>query len=492
MVTRVFVIVCVLIAIVLGGYYYFRHVPPIKVVDRLCEFVRNEQQMECVSVFAADTFMKPGAIVEVRMPTGDGVGRVSLPVADLFGPKCIVRGADAVSLQKGTTQPQPISIPQLTYETNRALELGADVEIPQLEGSSFKAGPRWSDVSKIVLGVDDAWVTGLDEISAVDAYKSCLIITTCAEYIRSARYRVVGTAVVAKGLSYKVYNKRGEIISLQAAAQSGQFTANFGGKTDVGGTTDATIKAGEPRVVGVRLMPDAVFSGEQICREATMIQHPTAMASVSLVGGGGKGNIGPMQSDTKPIGQTARLSMEGTEASECDDDFERKKSAALAEARVDEAGVGEVRFNYRLRAQGGHYVTAARCLDKLIVDKTGHDTSATAAAELKARIAVLIRSESSPNLHISWQEVPPGTNIQVLDYRNQPLKIPRRVIVRGDPTTILEDMPASIAGSGSETFETRGPGQYYVDATLQLNASVTGNADEPKEGNASIRVAVAP
>jgi hypothetical protein len=151
-----------------------------------------------------------------------------------------------------------------------------------------------------------------------------------------------------------------------------------------------------------------------------------------------------------------------------------------------------VRFKYRLQAQGGHYVTAASCLDKLVIGKTGHDTSATAAAELRATIALLIRSESSPALHVSYRDMPPGTNIQLLDYQNQPLKILRRVIVSGDPTTRREDMPASVAGSGSETFETSGPGYYRVEATFRLNASVTGNANDRKESEASISVAVAP
>ena len=135
--------------------------------------------MDCVTVLAADTFMKPGAIVEYE--DQKGTPRASLPVADLFGTappgglSCLVPGADVASFQSGLSQRQPISIPQMTYEVNQSLPIGADIEIPALYGFTLKAGPKWSNVSKIDLANDDAWAIQVDELSAINAYRSCRI-----------------------------------------------------------------------------------------------------------------------------------------------------------------------------------------------------------------------------------------------------------------------------------------------------------------------------
>ena len=83
------IVVCVLIVAGLGLTYYFYEPPPIvtNVVDRLCASVRGEQKMDCVAVLAAETFMKPGAVVDYQGSAAEP-STVPLPTADLFGPAC--------------------------------------------------------------------------------------------------------------------------------------------------------------------------------------------------------------------------------------------------------------------------------------------------------------------------------------------------------------------------------------------------------------------
>ena len=84
--------------------------------------------MDCVAVLAEETLMKPGAVVDY--PAGQTLDSVSLPIANLFGPACQVPGVDLAALRKMMAEPQPVSIPQMTYDVTRSLANGADVEIP--------------------------------------------------------------------------------------------------------------------------------------------------------------------------------------------------------------------------------------------------------------------------------------------------------------------------------------------------------------------------
>ena len=441
--------------------------------------------MNCVAVLAADTLMKPGAIVEYDQQAGDK-SSVSLPVADLFATNfsgqrtCLIPGVDVTSIQEGLAQPQPISIPQMTYQVNRNLSVGADVEIPKLYGFTFKAGPKWDDVDRIYLANDDAWLIQLDELSAKNAYRSCRIKKSCADDIATAHYRVIGTAIIAKGINYKVYNKRGDLISLEAAAKSKEFTASVGGSSGIESTADSTIKALGNRVVGVRLLPTTVFAGDQACSEPVIFDPPTASSSVSIVGGGGKYSIGELRNQTKPIDETAVLTATGTEASECDAGFERKTSSAHAEARVDNAGPGAEKFTYKIQAAGGHYATAASCVLGQVIGKTGHDTTATAEAELSAVIYVILRSDSPPPLRVTYNDFPAGSNVRLVDWHSQPLQVIKQGLIKGDRVTTLENMPESVSGSGSEAFSTHGPGYYRLEAKFHLSSSVTGNSNDEK------------
>lgn len=490
---KVFAGIAVLVIGLLVGLYAintFTPEPPVIVTDKLCQFVKNEQQMGCVAVLAADTYMKPGAIVEVQPA---GFGRVSLPVADLMAEQCRVPGANLTALQAGMLKQQSISVPQFSYEVNRALQIGGDVEIPQFSDFKFKAGPKWSNVSKIDLTVDESWVTQLDELAIINAFGSCHIRKRCTDYVKSQNYRVVGSAVTGRGLSYHVYNKNGQLLSLETGAKSGEFTASVGGSTEIGSSADATIKAKDARVYGVRLIPLNAFDGKQSCDQSVAFEPPSAQAIVTIVGGGGKGSIGSLQSQEKPIGETAALSADGTEESECDGGFERKRSGASAKARVVEESPGALRFNYDVKASGGHYVTAAACVGDTVMGKTGHDTSGTATADLKATVFVLLRSESSPALTVAYADMPPEAKIQMYDYQSRRLQIARRETFNGDTVIRRSDTPASVSGNGSVTVETHGPGLYRVEVSFRLNASVTGNVDATtQQQSASVKVTVAP
>lgn len=444
---------------------------PQHVVDRLCEFIRKEQQLDCVAVLADDRALKPGSIVQYDPPPG-APSSVPLPVSDLFD-TCLVPGAGLAKQRRALDDPPAVSLPNFTYDIDHSLQAGMDVAVPQLDNMSFKAGPHWGDVSKIELANAGAWMATLDEIAAVDAYKSCEIRSSCADYIRKSKYRVVGTTEVARGLSYKVYDKSGDVLSLGGGVSAGKFKINVGAESSREGTLNATVQSSEPRVVGVRLLPADVFSGQQACGEPVAFSSSVSLSG-TIVGGGGKGSIPQQTAEVSQFGETLSIAGEGSESSECNEGFERTRSNASVQARVTSPGPGSLDFSYRVLAQGGHYATVAKCVAGQWIGKTGHDTTATATAELRGKATIILRADFPPPLKIEFDRLPSGAALRLVDWAGRPLKTPRTATVNGDKTTVYDDIPKTIEGSGSFIVAPHGPGVYLFEATFRLAQTKTG------------------
>jgi hypothetical protein len=330
----------------------------------------------------------------------------------------------------------------------------------------------------------------MDEIAVVDAYASCQIRPVCVNYIKSAQYRVVGTTIVVQGLKYKVYDKRNDVISLEGGAKSDEFSIKIGAGMSPTSSTDATVASTAPRVVGVRLLPGQAFAGQQVC-EQDIVYNTEAITTVRIAGGGEKGNIGPMRTQDAPLDKVASLSEKGTEKSECNDGFELIQSDASANAEVRADGPAALKFQYHIRAAGGHYATAAGCVAGQVIGKTGHDTMAIAGAEMKGTIFVLLRSDNHPNIRLSYSDMPIGAQLQVLNFRNERLQVTtRRPLPGGDFTIVREDLPATVQGGGDFNLATQGAGLYRVEATFQISDSVTGNDNRVQEKVASVRVMI--
>jgi hypothetical protein len=446
------------------------------VTDRLCEFVRGETKLNCVVTLAADTFVHPGSIVDYQPSEQPMSDRIPLPVADLLGQSCLVPGS--TDLVKALGAQADVSIPTLTYKTNSSLTVGADVELPKLYGTIIKAGPNWSAIQKVDLSADAAWITQFDENLAVRTVKSCKIRKECVDRILSHQYRVIGTALIAKGLSYTFYDESGQAISLDAAMKQKAFTTNIGVDSHVKQSTDASLKSSDPRVVGLKFLPTDVFTGQQVC-DQTIIFNASGSAEIAVSGGGGKGHITPATTSGE-LNKPASLSRTGTERSECDDGFERNVSSSSATALVKATNDGKMFFSYKINTHGGHYVTAASCLQKLVIGKTGHDNTANASVNLKGTIYVTIRSEETPNLKISWEKMPPKgiATLKVTDWNGEPL-LDKEGKLQG---------AISATDDGDAVLQTRGPGIYRVQTSVTLEDSIDGQQGRDQSAEASVAV----
>ncbi|WP_133253020.1 hypothetical protein [Rhizobium wuzhouense] len=457
----------IMIAALFG--FFFWPVKPVIVLDHLCDFVRDQQKLECMAVLAADNFVAPGSFVEaVANEVTDK--RVPLPRGNLFGDSCIIPGADGDAIKAELSKHSSISIPTFTYDVDRSLKEGVELQIPKLEALSLKAGPNFKSVSKVELSTEDAWAVNVDELSAHQALSSCSVKRSCVDYIKSQQYRVIGTALVAKGLSYKLYNSENQLLSLDAAVKSEAITASVGGSGGVTSTTKSTLTASEARVIGVRFLPVDFFSNQPVC-ERDVLYSASGVADVSIVGGGGRGNIGNLIRDQKPLGEVAAVQRTGSETSECRDGIDRKTSAASAYASVKQIKENTLELSYDLIASGGHYVTVAGCVAGQWIGKTGHDTTAVATSSIAASISALVRSESGARLTLEYDNVPESLRgrltISVRDWRGQQLREEKKESV---------DF-SDVVGSGSKSFLADGPGLYRFEVTANVDRTVGGNVE---------------
>lgn len=459
-------------------WYFFHERKPAVIADRLCDHVRS-QGMDCLVSLAVDSFVHPGSIINYQPSPNPSSDKLPLPISDITGVSCLVPGENG--LKKTAEQKSGVSIPSLSYEVNGGLKVGAAVELPQLDGATIKAGPDWSDVQKVDLTVDEAWLTNLDENLAVTAVRSCSFRELCVERIKAKQYRVVASSLVAKGLSYKFYDSKNAVITLDAGTKGGIFDASIGGGSNIKQTTGATLVSTEPRVVGVTLLPFDVFEGKPTC-EDTILFAADGNATVRIGGGGGRGQIPAQPPHRAPIGQVAELLATGTEASECDDDFERKISSAKATASVIPVADGKLKLSYDIATTGGHYVTAAACAAGHVIGKTGHDNAATASADLIGTILVTVRSEGNPILRVDWRRMPSsGGEIRIVDWKNKPLRDAKGDSVVG---------PIAASGNGVADVRANGPGVYRIETRIQLGASVGGNVNEIKQDSADVTVGI--
>jgi hypothetical protein len=462
--------------------FYFWPLKQVVINDHLCNFVRSDQKLECMAILAEENLVAPGSFMEAA-PESISDKRVPLPRGNLFGSSCIIPGADGDLIKADLSRRSSISMPTFTYSVNKSLKEGLEIQVPQLEALSMKAGPNFSSVSKIELSTEDAWAVNVNEISAHQALSSCSLKKSCVDYIKSQHYRVVGTSLIAKGISYKFYDTDNRILSLEAATQSEAISISSGGSLDATRTINSTLKSSEPRVIGVRFLPPDFFANQQVC-ESNVIYTASGFSDVSVAGGGGRGNIGGIARSQKPLGEEAAIERSGSETSECRDSIDRKTSSAYAAASIKQVEDNTLELKYNLAAKGGHYVTVAACAAGQWIGKTGHDTTAFSTASIAGSLSALVRSETGALLTLAYENVPENLagrlNLSLKDWRGE--KVPG---AKGE----VVDM-SQLIGSGKHYFRAPTSGLYRLEINVNIDRTVGGNVDEREAAAARFSLVV--
>jgi len=463
--------------------YWWPNGDDMPVPDHLCNTIRTQfPGMECVQTLVSSALMKPGA--EVEMIGAPNARRVDIPRADLFGETCRVPGAPATAISGETFQREVVAIPELRFNVNRKLKVGAELPLPKVQGLTLTAGPEWSDVSSARFKTEKTTIVQIDENLAANVLNNCYVKLECVERAIKSKYRIVSGAIVAEHLDFALMDEKNRVLALDAKAKA--INASFGGRSDVRAEAGATLRVTSPTTLAVRFIPEEIVNARltSACLEAIKFLAE-GTAATSVAGAGGRGNIGTGASSTKPLGEEALAEATGTEASECRADSGRTISQGRARGKVEAVGASALRFSYELLAQGGHYRTAAGCAFGEPVGLSGHDNGTTASVDLHGAIRVVVRA---PKVHLMTlkSSLPGDALVAVRDAEGKEVKA---IIL--DPKEKRPGAPPP-SDPNAKTYRLIGPAVYVVEASLRLNRVVSGAAGKERRQEArEITVSVA-
>ena len=129
---------------------------------------------------------------------------------------------------------------------------------------------------------------------------------------------------------------------------------------------------------------------------------------------------------------------------------------------------------------GGHYATAASCAVGGI-GWTGHDTAASATANLWGQIRVTARSDADQDLRVDYGNVPANATLRVSDPTGAALN------------PVGGAGMAGVSGSGTLNFRVSQAGVYLVRLEILTSPSVQGGAGAAQDrGTTRMRVSLAP
>lgn len=432
----------------------------------LCDYVRSDLGLRCVIVLADQALLGPGAVVE--LPADAPIdSRVPLPVFNLQT-NCAVPGSGSAL---HPSEPRAVALPQFSYEISKYLKEGAHIDLPRISSAlDLKVGPKWRSLSRIDISAPLTQVTSIDQISYIE--NSCSVKQLCVDRILTKKYRVVETAAIVTDFGYKLYDTSGTEVDFQAALKKG-LVATANGQEHI--ERKETLSAKGPLVLAVRFLPDDVIQTKRdaFCKVPT-IYAPDGSASVTIAGA-----IGAQQGSGR-LNQSAAVSAGGSESSECDGGHDRTKSNAAASAIVRAPDPQTLELERNISVHGGHYATAASCAFGG-TGWTGHDTSASATANLWGQIRITARNDGEQDLKLDYTGVAPNSTLHVSDTTGTALSPAGGGAV------------GSLAGAGSLTFRVNQAGVYLVRLETLASASTQGGAGVAQDNStARIKVALEP
>jgi hypothetical protein len=186
----------------------------------------------------------------------------------------------------------------------------------------------------------------------------------------------------------------------------------------------------------------------------------TGRAAVSLRGSLGELAKRPSRQQTLPSVEEAKLEANGSEISECNEEFGRAQSIARAIAAIRPFESTGIKFSFDLFAAGGHYRKALTCISgapglPVPIGLTEVDTEAAAAFEASANLkftALVTPFE----LRITWQDMPKNTQLELLR-----------------PDTVVEYV-SSAEGNSEKTITVHTTGVWRLSVSTSVETSAKG------------------
>jgi hypothetical protein len=169
------------------------------------------------------------------------------------------------------------------------------------------------------------------------------------------------------------------------------------------------------------------------------------------------------------------INAQGTEASECNQGFERALSSAALTGRVFAPDDQTLDVTLNGTISGGHYATGT-CAFGNIIGKVGHDNGVSLVGNFNGDIRTVVRSDEARELAIRLSGLPAGASIEVKDSNG--------VVITGSSPE------PQATGEAVFRFPLKGAGIYMVTARWTLPGSVNGASTQQVSYHSMIKAEV--
>jgi hypothetical protein len=439
--------------------------------------------MECPAVLGSEEVYALGAAVTRPMPSADEPEPpIGLPLSRLLSPACRVPGTELDITPPARSR---VVVPDITFTVDKSLVGKGVFAIPALGNITISPGGNAGKLSSIKLHVREAWTSLLDENEVIQAVSSCAIKLSCIDQIRLEKYSIINNVIVGQGVEYQFLDSTNKEVSIGTALQSdvikieGQDTASNGLQQQ------SSLSSSTPLVLAISFLPPDALQQRTLCQEAVVV-HASGTSTVTVTGGGGKGNIGSPPSVSAEIGKRAEIQRQGSESSECRADFERIISEGRATAVVSAPTASSLDFDDTAFARGGHYATAAGCVAGNVIGKTGHDNTTLTTVRMTGTVRATVRGDYA-KMAVIWNGLPSGTLLRVTGPNGETLRP-----VNPEKGDTLQTGQANgtfmLPVAGNAAFSANGPGVYLVDVTVETaqNATGAGTKEQSIKGHLAV------
>lgn len=311
--TLLIVIISVFILFVI--YVWLNY--PISKSNPLCDLAAKNFKMQCVQL-ASPSLYDRGAFIPFS-EANDNLIPLAFPEDQILAESCLLNSVEDAELVIFRADPnKSVVFGKHTFNINKNIALGADLNIPEAAGFTIKAGPRITQARTITLEADNAIFFNIDSSLFKSILNSCNIKRSCVSNAKDINKRVIKQLLVAKKLRYVVATNSGESFPLSVALERNMI--DIGTKVDGDTVTTRDLSTGIDMVFAVNFFDPQEFQGVTICERDIIEEYFSGRTVVSAMAGSNAPDEKQSQNDEGVVAESIydipdRLDSESYQAS---------------------------------------------------------------------------------------------------------------------------------------------------------------------------------
>ena len=274
---------------------------PISESNPLCDLAAERFKMECVLLGSPGIYDK-GAFIR-SSETDASLTPLPLPEDQILAESCLLNPVENVGLATFKEDPnKSIVFGKYSFNINRNVKLGANLNLPEAAGFQIKAGPEIAQAKTINLEADSAVFFNIDSSVFKSILNNCSLKRSCVSNVKDSNKRVIKQLLIAKNLRYVVTTKSGESFPLSVALEKNIL--DFGTKAGRDIVTTRDLSTGIDIVFAANFFDPQEFKEVKICERRIIAQDFSGRTVVSAMAGSNAPDEKQSQNDEEVVAKS--------------------------------------------------------------------------------------------------------------------------------------------------------------------------------------------